>query len=140
MGRELFLATSAWYPLVDRNAPQHRRLAVELRARIEAGWTIVTTNLVLAESQALIMRRIGRNTALAFLTDARAAPNVVELSTPEREERAEREWLSRFADQDFSLTHAVSFTVMAERAIRKALALDRHFATAGFVLAGVGQR
>ncbi len=139
MVRELFLDSSAWYPLVDRDAPEHRRLAVELRARIEAGWTVVTTNLVLAESQALIMRRIGRDTALAFLADARAAPNVVEFSTPERADRAEREWMSRFADQDFSLTDAVSFTVMSERGIQEALALDRHFTTAGFVLAGVGE-
>ena len=136
MAPELFVDTSAWYPLVDRSAPDHARMAAVLRERITNGWTLVTTNLVLAESQALIMRRIGRETALSFLQDVRAAPNIVEFSTPEREERAERDWLARYADQAFSLTDAVSFTVMAERGIDEALALDGHFATAGFVLVG----
>ncbi len=136
MAPELFVDTSAWYPLVDRSAPGHARLAAVLRERITDGWTLVTTNLVLAESHALIMRRIGNEPALSFLLDVRAAPNIVEFSTPEREERAERDWLARYRDQAFSLTDAVSFTVMAERGIGEALALDRHFATAGFVLAG----
>jgi len=135
MAPELFVDTSAWYSLVDRKAPAHARLAAVLRDRVAAGWGIVTTNLVLAESQALIMRRIGRDTALSFLLDARVAPNVVEFSTPEREHQAESEWLHRYADQEFSLTDAVSFVVMAERGIDEALALDQHFVTAGFVLA-----
>lgn len=135
MAPELFVDTSAWYSLVDRNAPEHSRLATVLRERVAAGWGIVTTNLVLAESQALIMRRIGRAPALSFLSDARAAPNIVEFSTPDREDLAEREWLAPYADQNFSLADAVSFVVMSERGIGEALALDRHFATAGFVLA-----
>ena len=136
MTPELFVDTSAWYPLVDRSAPDHAHLAAVLRERITGGWTLVTTNLVLAESHALITRRIGKETALSFLLEVRAPPNIVELSTPEREELAERDWLARFSDQAFSLTDAVSFTVMAERRIGEALALDRHFATAGFLLAG----
>lgn len=135
MAPELFVDTSAWYPLVDRSAPDHTRLAAILRERIISGWTLVTTNLVLSESHALIMRRIGREPALSFLLDVRAPPNIVEFSTPEREKRAEHDWFARYADQSFSLTDAVSFTVMAERGIGEALALDQHFATAGFVLA-----
>jgi len=46
--------------------------------------------------------------------------------------QAQREWLERFDDQDFSLTDAVSFAVMTKRGIREALALDRHFCVAGF--------
>lgn len=137
MAPELFVDTSAWYPLVDRSAPDHAHLAAVLRERITSGWILVTTNLVLAESQALIMRRIGKETALSFLLEVRAAPNVVEYSTPEREERAERDWLARYSDQSFSLTDAVSFTVMEERGIGEVLALDQHFVTAGFVLAGI---
>lgn len=135
MAPELFVDTSGWYPLVDRSAPDHARLVSLLRERIASGWTLITTNLVLSESHALIMRRIGKEIALSFLLDVRAPPNVVEFSTPEREKRAEHDWLARYSDQAFSLTDAVSFTVMAERGIKEALALDQHFATAGFVLA-----
>jgi predicted nucleic acid-binding protein len=41
-------------------------------------------------------------------------------------------WLRPYDDQAFSLTDAVSFEVMRRGRIRRALALDRHFATAGF--------
>lgn len=132
---ELFVDTSAWYPLVDRGHADHERLAAALRARIEAGVTVVSTNLVLAESHALIMRRIGREVAHSFLTSARAAPNQVVYSSRELEERAEEGWLRRFDDQDVSLTDAVSFAVMTERGIGEALTLDRHFEIAGFARA-----
>jgi hypothetical protein len=64
------------------------RLAGPLRKRLGESATLVTTNLVLAESHALIMRRIGRAEARAFLSGARAAPNVVVYSTSELEATA----------------------------------------------------
>lgn len=136
MSSEIFVDTSAWYPLADRSHPGHARLAERLRTRIAEAKTVVTTNLVLAESHALILRHLGRRPALTFLERARAAPNVVEFSTAEVEARAERDWLAPSDDQDFSLTDAVSFVIMTDRGIEEALALDRHFATAGFVVEG----
>lgn len=136
MPAELFVDTSAWYPLVDTAHPDHEALAGILRERIAAGAVVVTTNLVLAESHALIMRRIGREPALTFLDGARAEPNVVVYSDREIEKKARADWLDRFGDQRFSLTDAVSFAVMTERGINEALALDRHFSTAGFQRVG----
>lgn len=135
MAHELFVDTSAWYPLVDRGHADHARLATLLKARLQDGATLVTTNLVLAESHALLLRRIGGSVARTFLSAARAAPNVVIFSTADLEEEAEREWLARFTDQGFSLADAVSFTTMTRRSIHEALTLDRHFATAGFIVA-----
>src|SRR5579872_2324549 len=64
----------------------------------------------------------------------RMPPNEVVVSSAELEERAESDWLARYADQTFSLADAVSFQVMRERRIREALTLDGHFALAGFVM------
>jgi predicted nucleic acid-binding protein len=130
----LFVDTSAWYPLADSSHSDHEPLAAVLRERVQAGARIVTTNLVLAETHALLMRRAGREAALRFTRTVRQPPNVVEYSTLEREESALSDWLERFDDQRFSLTDAVSFVVMAELEIRDALALDQHFATAGFAV------
>jgi predicted nucleic acid-binding protein len=130
---EVFVDTSAWYPIVDRSHPDHPRMADLLVNRVRGGDTLVTTNLVLAEAHALVMRRIEGRVARAFLAGARAAPNVVVHSTAELEVVAEARWLTHFQDQDFSLTDAVSFAVMAERGMAGALTLDRHFAAAGFV-------
>jgi predicted nucleic acid-binding protein len=130
---ELFVDTSAWYPLADRSHPDHTVLVDVLSDRLHSGARIVTTNLVIAETHALLLQRGGREAALRFLSEVRSDPIVVETSTPEVEERAAAEWIVRYEDQAFTLTDAVSFVVMGDRGIREALALDRHFATAGFV-------
>ena len=129
---ELFVDTSAWYALAVRRDPDHRALSAALQQQIQRGTAIVTTNLVVAETHALLMRRTSRDTALAFVRHVDRMPNVVVRSTRALEARAVVDWLERYADQEFSFTDAVSFAVMAERAITDALTLDRHFATAGF--------
>lgn len=126
--------TSAWYPLADAGHPDHAAVAEALRERIAAGERIVTTNMVIAETQALLMRRADRKVAMAFLDAVRQPPNRVEYATAEREEAAVDRWLRRYSDQRFSLTDAISFVVMEELEVREALTLDRHFATAGFVV------
>jgi len=110
-----------------------------LRERVSRGVRVVTTNLIVAETHALLLRRVGRGTAEAFARVVRASPNLVVTSSPDFEAAALDEWLGRFDDKDFSLTDAVSFAVMAERGIREALTQDRHFATAGFVLVPAGR-
>jgi uncharacterized protein len=131
---ELFVDTSAWYPLVARSHPDHERLSVALRGSIERRARIVTSNLVVAESHALIMRRAGIAPALQFVQLVRASPNVVVASTKQLENAAVSDWLMRYADQPFSMVDAVSFAIMAERGTRAALTLDRHFATAGYAM------
>jgi predicted nucleic acid-binding protein len=129
---EIFVDTSGWFALVIASAPEHAKAVAELEARIRRGVRVVTTNLVLAESHALLMRRAGRKVALEFLREVRRPPNVVVTSDDAVEGKALDDWLSRYSDQEFSFTDAVSFAVMRQRRIREALALDQHFSTAGF--------
>jgi predicted nucleic acid-binding protein len=136
---ELFVDTSAWYALAVPGDPAHVRHARVLRERVASGVRVVTTNLVVAETHALLLRRVGRGPAEAFARIVRGSPNLVVTSTPELEAAALDEWIGRFEDQDFSLTDAVSFAVMAERGIREALAQDRRFATAGFTMVPAGR-
>lgn len=130
---DLFVDTSAWYPIADRSHPDHAALARALRERIGQGVRIVTTNLVVAESHALLLRRAGQRAALAFLKSVRQAPNRIEYITPERETDAIGRWIERFRGQPFSLADAASFALMTALGIREALTLDHHFAVAGFV-------
>ena len=125
--------TSAWYPLADAGHRDHPAVAACLAERIRDGARVVTTNLVVAETHALLLRRGGRGPALRFLNEVRSDPILVETSSTDLEGRAVSDWLERYEDQSFTLTDAVSFVVMADRGIREALALDRHFSTAGFV-------
>ena len=132
MPAELFVDTSAWFPLADPEHPDHLACADALREAVRRGARVVTTNLVVAETYALLLRRVGRQAALAFLEGVRRPLMLVVTSSPDLEERARREWLEPFDDHDFSLADAVSFSAMAERGIEDALTLDRHFAAAGF--------
>ena len=130
---ELYVDTSGWYPLAVRALGQHRAVADALRRRVRAGARVVTSNLVVAETHALLLRRVGYHAAMAFVRGVADPPNLVIRSTAALEAAAVGEWLERFDDQPFSLTDAVSFAIMAERRIVEALALDHHFRVAGFV-------
>lgn len=134
MAADLFVDTSAWYPLVLATDPHHATVADALRERVSARARIVTTNLVIAETHVLLLRRGGRQAAMRFVADVGTPPTLVVHSTAELEARAVTDWLSRYEDQGFSLTDAVSFAVMRELGIGEVLALDAHFAVAGFRL------
>ena len=119
-------------PAVVKNHPDHRRVAAALTRAVQQGKRVVTTNLVIAETHALLLRRVNASVALAFARTVRLPPNLVVTSDPDLEAIALGDWLERFSDQEFSLTDAVSFAVMARRGIADALTLDRHFVVAGF--------
>lgn len=135
MSGEFFVDTSAWYPLVVASHPDHAKLARTLRARIRDGRRVVTTNLIVAETHALLMRRASIPAALQFARTIGDPPNVVVRSSEELETRAIRDWLEPYDDHDISLADAVSFAVMSERKIDEVLALDHHFTSAGFRVA-----
>lgn len=132
MPGEVFVDTSAWYPAVVRNHPDHAPLAAALHEAVADGQRLVTTNLVVAETHALLLCRVHRAAALAFVRAVDQPPNLLIRSTAELEHAARADWLDRYDDQDFSFTDAVSFAVMSERGIASAVALDRHFRAAGF--------
>lgn len=133
MAAELFVDTSAWYPIADKSVAGAIRVRNALHERVAGGARIVTTNLIVAETHALLLRRVGRPVALAFVRNVVRTPNVIVTSDPDLEAAAVAGWLDRFADQAFSLADVVGFAVMKQRGIREALTLDRHFTVAGFV-------
>ena len=134
MARELFVDTSAWYPIVVQCHPDHIACASSLQEAVSGGSRVVTTHLILAESYVLLSRRVGRGAALFFIETVREPPNLVVTSDADLEAAAVADWLAPFDDQDFSFADAVSFEVMTTRGITQALTLDSHFAIAGFTM------
>jgi predicted nucleic acid-binding protein len=129
---ELFIDASAWYPLLVQSVPQHDAVRTALRSAMRRAARLVTTNLVVAETHALLLRRTSWNVALEFARGVTAPQTLVVRSSAELERAAVGDWLERYDDQEFSFADAVSFAVMTERGISEALTLDRHFAAAGF--------
>jgi predicted nucleic acid-binding protein len=129
---EVFVDSGIWYGAANPRLAEHA-ISVEVLTRaVKDARHLVTTNLVVAEVHAALTRRAHHAAALRFLRSVRRPPHMVVASTWELEERAIRDWIEPYDDQDFSFTDAVSFAVMKERGIEEALALDHHFVVAGF--------
>lgn len=133
--RTAFLDTSGWFAALSPQEASHGAALAAYRKRIEGGTQLITTNLVVAEMQILLMRFRGPEEGLRFLDSVYQDPtHHVVFVDRDLERNAVDRWLPRFRDQRLSLADAVSFEVMQSRRIREVLALDEHFELAGFQL------
>ena len=131
-----FLDTSGWFAALSPKEAKHREALAAYRGWIEGGDHLITTNLVVAEMQILIVRYRGTDEGLRFIDSLYQDPShEVIFVDRDLERTAVDQWLRKFRDQRLSLADAVSFEVMRARRIRQVLALDEHFGLAGFELA-----
>ena len=131
-----FLDTSGWFAALSPKEAHHAGALAVYGDWIERGIPLITTNLVVAEMQVLLGRFRGADEGLRFLDSLYQDPGHHVVFVDRDLERAAVDgWLRRFRDQRLSLADAVSFEVMRSHRIRDALALDRHFALAGFRMA-----
>lgn len=138
--KRVFLDTSGWFAALSPREFAHRQANEAYRTWISDGTSLVTTNLVVAEMQALLTRYRGTAEGLRFLDSLYQDPGHEVILVDRTLERAAVDhWLRRFSDQDLSLADAVSFELMKSLNIRSALALDDHFRLAGFSLVPAGR-
>ena len=107
--------SSAWFPALLRKHPDHPKVSAALRGAVNDHVRIVTTNLVVAETYVLLLRRDRRETALGFVRTVGEAPNIVVRSSQELETRALTAWLEPYPDHAFRFTDAGGFSVMGVR-------------------------
>jgi predicted nucleic acid-binding protein len=131
---KVFLDTSGWLAAVNTRDSRHKDVVGVFGDIIARRTLLVTSNLVVAEMHVLVVRSRGA-TAGCDLLDAIYSDPLYEVVTVDRdlESEAADRWLRRF-DQTFSLTDATSFEIMRRQKIREALALDNHFAVAGYAM------
>ena len=131
--KKLFVDTGAWLPVIDPRDQYHRPASAFYRQVLQAHRSLITTNLVVAETYVNLRRSLSHAAAVGFL-DTIGQSSRIECvwSDMDLEYRA-RQILRQYADQDFSYVDAVSFALMREMEITEAFAFDRHFVTAGFV-------
>jgi len=125
----IFLDTAYLLALINP-ADAWRDQALEWSGRIAE--PLVTTEAVLTEVADALCRSQRRGWAVEAIRDIRAdqevtcVPGGAELFTGAFEFYASR------PDKDWSLTDCISFVVMRERGIERALTSDVHFTQAGF--------
>ena len=132
----LFLDTSAYYALSDVRDANHDAATRVRDAPIAERPRLFTTNLVLAETHALVLSRMGRETALRVLDRVEQSTTTV-VRASARDEARVRWILRQYDDKDFSLTDATSFAVMERLRITAAFSFDQHFAQYGHVVLGL---
>jgi predicted nucleic acid-binding protein len=116
----LIVDASALYAQADADEPQHAAVVEALAAEREE---LVTSQLVVAEADYLILKRLGVDVEIAFLADLEAGTYTVDYLT-----RAElgtaRELVARYRDLELGVADA-SLVVLARRhATQRILTLD----------------
>lgn len=129
----IFIDTGAWVALADRDDDCHRRAVSVYPSLLKSCRTLVTSNLVVAESYVLVLHALGHTAAMSFLEKIHASPRILKIYSNEEIESDAKDILMKYTDQDFSYTDAVSFAIMRMQRIEKVFCFDKHFLTAGFV-------
>lgn len=126
----IFVDTSAVVALASHRDLRHDEARRSFAELLRTGRPLLTHSYVLAESMALLHRRLGRKTAIAFAVEARA----FEIEWVDQSLHDSAVEALRGAHRDVSLVDQVSFLVMRRRGVDSAFAFDRDFETAGFRL------
>ena len=130
---DIFVDTGAWVALADEDDTHHGNAIAIYPGLLNSSRSLITTNLVVAESYVIIMNELGHMAAVRFLDGVNGSPRIVKVYSNDNIEKEAEEILKRYDDQDFSYCDSVSFTIMKQKKIKKAFAFDKHFQTMGFV-------
>ena len=133
--RRLFADSSFWYALTAKADANHERSALLARGIQAEGALILTSELVIAETQRLIMHRFGADAGRRYLRqillqEERGFIRVLTISTATIHHALDL--MEKFADHDLSLTDACSAVLMHDHRIEQVASYDRHFRLLGF--------
>ncbi|MBW1796062.1 MAG: type II toxin-antitoxin system VapC family toxin [Deltaproteobacteria bacterium] len=129
----VFVDTAGWIALVHRRDDLHKE-AVRVYRTLRRSRR-VTTDAVLVETCNSFSKTLMRPLALALMEKIKRAEELRVLEVIHvDEELIEQGWelFRTRMDKEWSLTDCISFTVMKDRGISKAITSDHHFKQAGF--------
>lgn len=129
----IFVDTGAWLALADKGDGHHKKAVSVYPSLLSTHKSLMTSNLVIAETYSLVLHELGHGAAVAFLEKVKASPRIIKVYSAEESEENALDILIKYGDQDFSYTDAVSFALMRRHGIKKAFCFDKHFVTAGFI-------
>ena len=132
MLEDIFVDSSAWIALADKDDSHHKEAASSYPSIFKNHRTLITSNLVIAETYIVLLKELTHEVAIEFLERIKASPRILKICSNENIETEAEGILAKYSDQDFSYADAVSFVIMKRQKIRKSFCFDKHFVTAGF--------
>ncbi len=128
----IFIDTSAFYALLDRDDAHHPRAKRAWTELLQAVHTLVTSKYILVETFALLLNRLGIEAARAFHDDILPLINIESVASGTH--RSGVAALLSASRRDLSLVDCVSFEVMRTSGINTVFAFDKHFKAQGFAI------
>ena len=126
----VFVDTSAFLAMLDRAQRRHEEVANAWREVVAAGRPLITSNVVLVESFALVQRRIGMDAVRVLVT--RFLPLMESVFVTEQVHAAATSAFLTADRRRLSFVDCVSFELMRRRGIGEVLTLDADFRREGF--------
>ena len=128
----IFIDTSAFYALLDRDDTHHPRAKRAWTELLTAVHTLVTSNYILVETSALLQNRLGKEAIRAFHDDILPLINIEFVASGTHQSGVAA--LLSASRRDLSLVDCVSFEVMRISGINTVFAFDKHFKEQGFTI------
>lgn len=121
----MLVDTSAWYAIADAS-DRHHKEASQFYAQQAGKIAFVTTDLIVAETFALLASHLGRSQALTFWGTLRETRTPIFAAEGVDLEAA---WhvVNAFPDQAFSFVDCTTFAIMERLGIDDVFAFDAHF-------------
>lgn len=128
----LFVDTSAWLALNDRNDQYHNKAAAKSSEIKKQRIELITSEYILDESITLIRYRVSHQAAVIF-GDSLLESSIVRIEEVTNEDRLKAwEMFKRYEDKELSFTDCASFVFMKHLRLQKAFTFDEHFKQMGF--------
>lgn len=129
----VFVDTSAFYAILDVQEQYHSQARTIMRQLAKDQDTLYTSNFVIAETHALVLKRRGSTPAYRFLEFIfQSTIRIVRVD--QTDETQARSILFGYMSKGYSYTDAVSFAIMRRIHIHRAFTFDDHFAQHGFMV------
>jgi len=128
----VFVDTSAYVALASKKDTYHTEALAIMKALTGGHAALLTTNFVIAETHATVLRYAGARVARFYLQEITTSEAVDIIRAEAMDEQKAKDIIYRYADKDFSLVDAISFAVMERLGISRVFAFDQHFAQYGF--------
>ena len=131
--RQIFIDTSAYFALADEEDKNHQAASGKMQQLIRERASFTTTNIVIAETHTLTLKRIGYKTALEVIERIYSSQIRI-YRIREADEKKALDIIRKYTDKDFPFVDALSFAVMEKLHITQAFTFDKHFTQYGFTL------